>query len=197
MPYPSNSKNRKVSAVTQARVGHEKKRSLATDLQSLGRALTGDILVPALKGALSDFFQQGVEALIFGPSEDRGARRSYRSYNTPYRGRRASGSLRQPRRPFGGHYDESPRIVTSRQASPVFDDLYFESREDATQVIRGLMELVYKYGVTTVGDYYTLAGLTATRTAEQYGWSALDRVRVLSTADGYVIDLPDPEALGD
>ena len=164
-----------------------KKRSrgsgLAVEVQSISNSLFAEIVLPAIKNAIVDFFSNGVAMMMFGQSNSGygGREPRHRSYDRPYRQRSPKRHRREPR------YAEPEEV---------FEDIFYRSRSDAELVLGKMMSLTADYGVATMGDLYNLAGLSSNRTHERYGWTDLGGTRVQYTPnDGYVIDFPEPEAL--
>jgi len=73
----------------------------------------------------------------------------------------------------------------------VFEDIFYDNRDDAEQVLGRLMETVAEFDVATLGDLYSMVGLTTNYTHESYGWDDLSGCTVHYSTNGYVIDLPD------
>lgn len=176
---PSNDKDpvredRDVSVVTTGGVKKRKNAGVANYIRDIGNALFNELFVPSLKTITKDFFIEGIRMLFEGNSPQPKAKGTHRSYNMLYRGNQNRG-----------------RVSVARTRE-VFDDLYFDRREDAELVLGRMMELIAEYGWATMGDLYTLAGLSTNFTHENYGWEDLRRCRVHYTTDGYLIDFPDP-----
>ena len=71
------------------------------------------------------------------------------------------------------------------------------SRSDAELVVEQLFEIISMYGVVSVADLYDLVGLSSlsTHVDNKWGWAILQNVDIRQTREGYVIDLPLPEAI--
>jgi hypothetical protein len=121
-----------------------------------------------------------IEVLLRG--ESRGSRtrregsRSYVSYN--------------------GYYNRSDNREDrhSRQsinrARHNFNDIVFESRGEAEEVLSHLVDLTIDYNVASIADLYDLVGITSNFTDNKYGWDDLSRATVSRVRDGWMIDLP-------
>lgn len=172
-----------VSVVTTGRVKTRKGGGLANEVRTIGNSLFEEIILPAIKSAIVDFFSNGVNMVMFGKDSmnRRGGRHT--AYNRMHKKRGTSG--RQDRR--------SSRNVT--RTEEVFEDIFFDQRDDAEMVLGRMMELTAEYGWATIGDLYSLVGMSANYTHERYGWDDLRRCRIQFTTEGYVIDLPEPDYL--
>ena len=144
-----------------------------------------DVLVPAIKKAVSDIVRDGIDMILYGESgggRDRGRSRSgdrvsYRSY---YDDRGRSGS----------RYDDDRRGARTSGSRFDYDDINFETRGDAERVKDEMLDAVDRFGVVTVLDMYDMAGLTAPPTAGRYGWMGLRYIDVQRVRDGYILKLP-------
>lgn len=100
-------------------------------------------------------------------------------------------------------------VVTKTSTAPVYQpkirrsndvqEIVFEDRQDAINVILQLDGLIEKYGHATVGDYYSTINdpnLVPKSTDEEWGWSNLSRARPMPIrGGGYVITFPTPEPI--
>ena len=60
-----------------------------------------------------------------------------------------------------------------------------------------MQSYIADYGVATVGDLYSLAGLRADSVAERWGWDNLTRVAIYQAGSDWVIDFPEPLPIED
>lgn len=141
-----------------------------------------DIIVPAVKNTLTEAVTGGLEILLFGEQRGKGGRtirdrdRSYVSYSSSY----DNVNNRHER----GRGDRSAR------ARHDFDDIVFESRKEAEDVLTHLSDLAMDYGFAKVADFYELSGLESEYTDNQYGWSTLRDAHTERVRGGYAIRLP-------
>ena len=82
--------------------------------------------------------------------------------------------------------------VRARSTNTVYEyeNLTFEDYADAQEVLDGLYDCLDRYEKVRVLDLYDLAGVCTTATDRNYGWTDLRGVRIISTKEGWVIDLP-------
>lgn len=150
---------------------------ISEDASNVKSYIFMDVLVPAIKKAVSDIVTDGIEMILYGSTGGRsGSRRSeskvsYSRYYSDSRDRRDDRGYSQR-----GRFD--------------YDDISFESRRDAEIVIKQMLDLLDRYGVVSVADMYDLAGETAPYTSNRYGWMSLRNIDVVRVRDGYVIKLP-------
>ena len=152
----------------------------SSTIRNIGNALFDSIVIPAFQSLTEDFVGEAVRMLVRGgTSISKGATRGkHTAYNKQY-------NQRSKRRGSTG------RNVTRTQT--VYEDIFFDYREDAEVVLGRMMELIAEYRWATIGDLHSLAGMDSKYTHERYGWTDLRRVRVQHTTDGYLITFPEPE----
>lgn len=182
---PSNDReNRRPPKFEPVTMAHHKQPGLAEDIRNIGNSLFETLLMPTFKSMIVDFLTNSIQMIVFRSNPMFGPvtpRPPHRSYNKMYGGRQT----RQPAVHRGSPYDRQQ----------VYEDIFFDNREEAQLVLGRLMERVAEYGWATVGDLYSLSGLQTNYTQEQHGWSNLYGVRIIPTSDGYLIDLPEPQYL--
>lgn len=117
------------------------------------------------------FTEEGLEITL-----NESLKRRYRRYQ---RGRRAARRHRYSR--------YNPDLL--------FSNIMFDSKEDAEKVLNALIMNMDDYNIVTMGDLYSLVGLSANYMHERYGWDRrvdLNSCTIEHTRDGYSINLPEP-----
>ena len=72
-----------------------------------------------------------------------------------------------------------------------FDDIYFDTRTEAENVLAAMDEIVASYRIVSVADYFDLVGVDGPWTGNNYGWTDnIRNARVINTRDGYTIKFP-------
>lgn len=145
------------------------------DVDNVTTYIIRDVLVPAAKKAISDIVTNGIDMILYGESGHKSSssssKVSYRSYYEDKRnGRRETSS--------------------SRRSDYSYDDVIFDRRGEAEDVLERLEEIVNSYDMASVADLYDLVGITGKYTDNKYGWYDLHEARVVNTRDGYRIKLP-------
>jgi hypothetical protein len=192
---PEDTATKKVERVTKG-VAKKARKSLGKkflevfvggDAKGVIEYILVDVLIPALKDALVDAATQGIERTLFGDSRQN--RRPSNSYRQPtnYSSYSRSYNQPQPRR-------EEPRR-NARPPSSSYTDLVLPSRADADEVLERMYDLIDKYGKATVADLYELTGISSQFTDQKWGWEILDGNQIRRVPEGYLLDLPRPEAL--
>lgn len=179
---PSNNlttPNKKNAPIITGGVKTRRGSGLAREVRNIGNSLFDALIMPALKSMALDFINEAASQIFFrGENVPRHGR--HLSYNKQYRqshGKRKQGINRKKVE----HIEE------------VFDPIFFEHREDAQLILGRMMEYVAEFGVATVLDVNSLAGLESNYTQQGWGWDDLSGTRVHFSREGYVIDFPEPE----
>lgn len=150
---------------------------VSEDVKNVKNYILMDVLIPAVKKALSDIVKEGIDMLLYGGS----GRSSGRSGNT-YISYRNYSDKKDNRRP-----SEEPR---SRNYFD-FDEVEFDSRGDAEWAQGQLGDIIEAYGYAQVADLYELAKLTPPWTTNNYGWTNINNSKVVRKMNGkFVIKLP-------
>lgn len=194
--YPSNSNKvkeaKRQQALTEKKVekvitgtARTKKKSevrkftdvfISEDVNNVKSYILMDVLVPAIKKAISDIVTNGVDMILYGEAGFNKKRSTVSkiSYNKMFDDPRSS------------------RIHSERGRTGLdYDELIFDSRGDAEAVLSALEDIIAQFGVASVGDLYDLAQVSTTNYAiNKYGWSDLRSAEVIRARDGYMIKLP-------
>lgn len=163
---------------------------LSSDLETVKRSVLFDILIPAAKDMISDMTKGLIDGLLYGDRRgsrtyrERGTSRVYRSYD--------SYSDERPRRRRDD--DDQPPWATSK---PRVENLIFQTRADAEEVLSNMIDLINEYGVGSVKDLYMYAGKKTDYTKEKYGWYDLGSATVERIREGYLLKLPKPVVIDD
>jgi hypothetical protein len=197
--YPSNSKKlQEVKTETKEKIEKvvtgnvvRRRRSLAArmfgdmvaeDSMSVFEYLLADVLVPAFRNLIVDFVTQGVERAVYGESKSRST--SGRPAYTSYSSRFGTG------RPTTERERQQPALSRQARSQHDFSDVILAERRDAEEVLDGLRELIERFDVATVSDFYELIGITSEFTDNKHGWTDLRDARVVATRGGWLFRMP-------
>ena len=179
--YPSNShtsREKKLEKIVQGNVRTRKKSFLRKtrdvfineDSDTIKSYILMDVIIPEIK----EIIMETVNVILFGgskPAKKRGSNQSYVSYSS--------------------YSSNKPRRIERKPTANDFNDVIFESRGEAEEVLSSLMDIIVDYGVTTVADLYDLVGITGSFTDNKYGWTDLAGSGVSrARGGGYIINLP-------
>ena len=150
---------------------------ISEDAKNVKSYVIGEVLIPAIKKAISDIVTDGIDMILYGESR-KGNKRStadrvsYRSYYD--NDRRPS---RNERTPMNSGY--------------FYDDIVLSSRGEAEDVLDRMYELMDAYRLVTVADLYDLVGITTDNyMSNKYGWTTLNNADIVRVRDGYMIKMP-------
>lgn len=194
--FPSNSHESKEKRIIKPVVSgaKTKKKSeiskfadvfLAEDVNSVKTYIVMDVLVPAIKKAISDIVTNGIDMILYGGNGNPSTKKSISSkvsYTPYYKYNQQS-----------NHASERP--VSRPKAAYEYDDVLFDSRGEAEKLLMAMDEAIKEYGMVSVGDYYDMAGVTSQYTTHKYGWTDLREAQVIRIREGYIIKLPKPAPL--
>lgn len=144
------------------------------DMRTIKEYIWSEVLLPAFKAVISD----SVSMMLYGET----------SRNRKTNNRRASQIS------YNSYYDRpndrrEPNYVRSASRY-VFDDLVFENRGDADEVLSTLDDLLNRYPSVSVADLNELVGITGRYTDNKYGWTDIRQAYIERTRDGYVLRMP-------
>lgn len=161
-----------------------------------------DVLIPAAKDTLFEAITGGLSMSLFGDS--RGYSRSpktgtFTNYNKYTARSRNYTSDSYPTRSTRTRETRVIRTPTNRDYS---DDVIFDERSEAMEVLDRLCSVIDACGYATVADLHQFAGMEVEYVDHSRGWVNLNNARVLrltrgENAGGYLLSLPLPEPLDD
>lgn len=188
LPNPEKPVKKKVEKVASGTIIKRKKNFLETfkenffgdTTQSVGKFILLDVLIPGAKSIISDIILNSVEMILYGEPR-RGRRDRDRTYVS-----------------YGKYYDRERTSERSPERSRErfrFDDIVFDKRSEAEEILSNLVEAIDSYGSVTVADFYDMAGINSDFPQHKYGWQNLGSACVERVREGYVLSLPRPMVL--
>lgn len=200
--YPSNSKStppeepRKTEKVVTNEVrsrpksvGRRLKEALfGGDSKSAFLYAIAEVVLPQGKDLIAEAGKQMLEMIIFGDARERprSARRTQGPGYTNYtrysaRGNRPT-SIRQER-------------TTATPRTRDLDEIIFETRAEAQEVLEKMYETLEEYHLVSVADLYAMLDWSSTHTDQKWGWEDLHGSDIRITRGGYILVLPKTIAL--
>lgn len=159
----------------------------AQDLPEIAEHLVIDVAIPAAKNAITDMVTQGIQQLLYGEVDARSRSTSgYTSYSSSSRMNRGTG------------YYESRRTERRepRQPKPTnVEDLVFDTRGDAVDVVEFVAEQIEEYGQVSVADLMSSVGIQPRYTDERWGWTTTDAFEIRQIREGWLVSADRPEPL--
>lgn len=150
---------------------------ISEDVSNVKSYILMDVLVPAIKKAISDIVTNGIDMILYGETgrTRKGANATKVSYGKFYD--READRRRDYHVPSRNGYD--------------YDDIIFETRGDAESVLDAMNDIISQYGVVSVGDLYDLADVsTDNYNVNKYGWTDISGCKPVRVRDGYILKLP-------
>ena len=149
------------------------------DVTDLRSHMIEDVLVPCFKDTIRDI----VDVILFGEkrggrtsvgSKAGGTKISYRDYYDRQNGRR--------------DYNQVPA-----RASYELLELIFDTRGEALDVLQTMDDIIARYGLISVAEYYELSGVQHNYTDRKYGWKDIRNADTVSVrGGGFTIRMPRP-----
>lgn len=180
----NSSEKRKVERVVTGVVKTKKKGEMqklanifiSEDISKVKEYIFMDVLIPAVKKAVSDIVTNGIDMILYGES---GSRKSSNpaskvSYSKYYSDTNKRPDYRAP----------------LNRTTYSYDDVVLATRGEAEAVLEQMYEIVGVYGFVKVADLYDLVGVTGSYTDNNYGWTDVSSAQVIRVRDGYMIKLP-------
>ena len=160
----------------KSELGKFKDIFISDDAKNVKQYVFLDVLVPAIKKAVSDIVTDGISMILYGETghgkkSSTASRVSYRSY---YDDRRDDRRYSENRTRTGYSYD----------------DIILDSRGEAEEVLSRMDELIDTYSMVSVADLYDLIGVTGNYTDNKYGWTNIRNAEVVRVREGYLLKLP-------
>lgn len=146
---------------------------ISEDAANVKSYIVMDVLVPAVKKAISDIVRDGIDMILYG--ESRGRRSSSASSYVSYRDYSRSDDRGRDSRTRSGY---------------THDDIILDSRGEAEEVLTRMDELIDTYGNVSVADLYDLIGKSCEYTDNKYGWTNIRNAEPIRVRDGYMLKLP-------
>lgn len=149
---------------------------ISEDAKNVKSYVLGEVLIPAIKKAISDIVTDGIDIILYGESRGRTKRStadrvSYTNYSSrDYR------SSRDTRPVVGSGYS--------------YDDIVLSTRGEAQEVLDRMDELMATYGLVRVADLFDLVGKTCNYTDNKYGWTNISNAEIVRVREGYWIKMP-------
>lgn len=182
---PAKTEEKKVEKVVSGAVKTKKRNEaqkladvfISEDASKVKSYILEDVLIPTIKKTIYDIFTESL-AMIFGIGPGGRSRSSVPASKisvVPYD------------KISTGKVNRGP-VARSTYS---YDDVTLESRGDAEAVLMQLDELLDKYQMVSVADFYDCVGVAGSYTDNKYGWTDLRNAQIIRTMDGgYKIKLP-------
>lgn len=142
-----------------------------------------DVIIPVIKDTIVQLVESSVQMIFLGEVRSRSSRRS------------STGSSRVS---YSSYYDDrhkDDRRDSRRSSARIsYDDITFEYKEDAVDVLERMDEIAEQFGVVRLSDFFEMAGETGNGpTDHNYGWTSTKSATVERDRSGvYYIKIHRP-----
>lgn len=192
--YPGNSdrakEKKEIVSVAKARVKRESTAKkvvgeiIREDVRSVGETVLWDVIIPTVKNLISDTVTRGIESMLYGGDSRPRSRSSYSDYSGYSRpkGTRDRPAERRERR-------------SARHAEPERNEIIFDTRSDANDVIDRMSDLIDQYGQVSLADLNALIGASSNFIDDNWGWTDMGSFDVRQVRDGFMLTHDEPQSL--
>lgn len=155
-----------------------------TDVKDICEDVIRNILLPGISDTAYNFGEGILRTIFYGSSSRKlgrntiDRRRNYTSY----------GSISDKR-------DRGEREVRKSNIGSIGEDIIFNTRQDALDVLNQMFQHIDDYDLVTVKELYNFSGLDSDYTKEKYGWESLDGADAVRVPEGWGLKLPKPKII--
>jgi hypothetical protein len=158
---------------------------VAADFSSVARYVVTEVLIPAARNMIVDASTKGIERMMYGerhgrPRYSAGSRSVYQSspLRTDYR-----------------HPATRPPSQLGHRARLGRNDFILETREEASEVLEKMNDILEMYEMVSIGDLHELLGLPTSHVDQKWGWTTLTNVSIRQIREGFLLELPPEEPI--
>lgn len=171
--------NAHVQVKKTSEFGKLMKSFFSKDIKEVMSDVGKDVLLPGLQRTFVDIVKNGVDMIVYG------SRTNYRP-----------NGVRDVQ--YSSYFNNGARVErnTSNNLQPIrsnvfmVNDITYDSKIDADNVLYTLQDLINKYHKASVEDFYNASNLKPNFTDSKWGWTDLSGAYVYLTMDRWAIKLP-------
>jgi len=162
---------KKVAKIVKGKTGTKKKSELSKiassmishEITSIKEYAIYEVVIPVVKDTITQLIEGSINMLFYGDPKTH--RRNGSRSNT--------NASRVSYRDFYDNKSDRRRDDSRATTRYSYDDISFERKEDAVEVLERMDEIVEQYGVVRVADLFEMAGQTGNgHTDQNYGWTS-------------------------
>lgn len=148
---------------------------ISEDASKVKEYIVMDVLVPAVKKAISDIITNGIDMILYGEAG---------------RSRKSNSAVNKVS--YRNYYDErrEPHRVSVSRSTYDYDNITLATRGEAEAVLDQMQDIINEYRMVSVADLYDLVGITGSYTDNKYGWTDIHTAEAIRVRDGYILKLP-------
>lgn len=149
---------------------------IAEDANNVKSYILMEVIIPAVKKAISDIVTTGIDMILYGESG---------------RNRKNGAASKVSYRNYYERDNDRMRAGVGKRSSFDYDEVVFDTRGDAEAVLDAMNDIISQYGTVSVSDFYDLARVPNDNyTMNRYGWTNIGGATAVRVRDGYVLKLP-------
>lgn len=152
---------------------------IAEDVSNVKTYLFLDVLVPAVKKLFVDMIETAVNMFAYGSNVPK---QNSKAVKTSYSG-------------FYNSAQSSKKDYRISNSDNEYVSVLVETRAEAEDALYSCGELIDKYGIASIADFYDLVGITSKYTDYKYGWEDIRSAAIARTREGYLIKMPKAKPL--
>ena len=151
---------------------------ISEDANNVKSYILMDVIVPAVKKAISDIVTTGIDMILYGESGR--TKKNNTVTNVSWR----------------KYYDQNSdrsnaNTSNSKYGGLNYDDIVLTTRGDAEAVLDAMNDIINQYGTVSVADLYDLTNVPNDNFAmNRYGWINISGATTVRVRDGYILKLP-------
>lgn len=151
---------------------------IAEDATNVKSYIVMDVLIPAIKKAVSDIITNGIDMILYGETgrskrNSTSSKVSYRSY-------------------YDGQSERKRATVDEPRSNSNYRDVIVGTRAEAMEIISQMDDLISAYGFACVADLYELADIPTNYTHNNYGWRDISTACPVTISEGILLKFPRP-----
>ncbi len=150
---------------------------ISEDVSNVKSYVVMDVLVPAVKKAVSDIVTTGIDMILYG--ETGRTKKSSPSSKVSYR----------------SYYQKDEREHTTstranRGKGYFYDEIIFDSRGEAEVVLQAMDEIIDAYEILSVSDLNEMIGVVGTSVDNKFGWTDIRTASIEPRRGEYILKMP-------
>lgn len=171
---PEKKNEKLIKGEVKRRKSSTKKKILDTiigeDIPDVKDHIIWEVIIPSIGDTIKNLLISVVESTFNGSPSKHHSNGSYISYNS---------------------ISSSSTRATDRTRSMYdYDEIIFDNRGEAEEVLQQLRYSIKRYGYVSILDYYDMVGVRTRPSDANYGWINLNAANVERVNGGYLLRLP-------
>jgi hypothetical protein len=163
---------------------------IADDVHTIKDYILWDVLLPAVKNAISDTVTNGVDMLLFGQTRARG---NNVKRITPYSSLYSNGSSNRVVK--YNDMSQEQRRQNRGLGGYSYQEVVLPTRPEAEDVLAHMRLYLDRWQVVSVADLYDAVGEVPEMIDNKWGWTDLSTASVQRCSEGFILRMPRVESI--